>query len=129
VNWILGNIIRLWSQTALANLNDSEYINRAWENVTENITVSAKDSLGWFECINPGLMKSVYDFYLKGSRLQYNVDNLNIVRREASRHFRNKKKEYLKLKFMKLKLIVSPRISDSHSGINDFRRVTSLELI
>ena len=27
---------------------------------------------------------------------QRNLDNLNIVRREASRYFRNKKKEYLK---------------------------------
>jgi hypothetical protein len=27
---------------------------------------------------------------------QSNVDNLNNVRREASRHFKNKKKEYLK---------------------------------
>ena len=27
---------------------------------------------------------------------QSNVDNLNSVRREASRHFRNKNKEYLK---------------------------------
>jgi len=29
---------------------------------------------------------------------QSNVDNLNNVRREASRHFRNKRKEYLKEK-------------------------------
>jgi hypothetical protein len=29
---------------------------------------------------------------------QSNVDNLNNVRREASRHFGNKKKEYLKAK-------------------------------
>jgi len=29
---------------------------------------------------------------------QSNVDNINRVRREASRHFRNKKKEYLKAK-------------------------------
>jgi len=29
---------------------------------------------------------------------QSNVDNLNNVRHEASRHFRNKKKEYLKSK-------------------------------
>ena len=29
---------------------------------------------------------------------QSNVDNLNTVRHEASRHFRNKKKEYLKAK-------------------------------
>jgi hypothetical protein len=33
---------------------------------------------------------------------QSNVDNLNTVRREASRHFRNKKKEYLKAKINEL---------------------------
>ena len=33
---------------------------------------------------------------------QSNVDNLNKVRREASRHFRNKKKEYLKAKIEEL---------------------------
>jgi len=32
---------------------------------------------------------------------QKNADNLNNVRREASRHFRNKKKEYLKAKIAK----------------------------
>ena len=31
-----------------------------------------------------------------------NADNLNNVRREASRHFRNKKKEYLKVKIYEL---------------------------
>jgi len=33
---------------------------------------------------------------------QSNVDNLNNLRREASRHFRNKKKEYLKAKINEL---------------------------
>jgi len=33
---------------------------------------------------------------------QSNVDNLNNVRREASRHFRNKNKEYLRAKFYEL---------------------------
>jgi hypothetical protein len=33
---------------------------------------------------------------------QSSVDNLNNVRREASRHFRNKKKEYLKTKIDEL---------------------------
>jgi hypothetical protein len=33
---------------------------------------------------------------------QSNVDNLNSVRREASRHFRNKKKEYIKAKINEL---------------------------
>ena len=31
-----------------------------------------------------------------------NADNLNNVRREASRHFRNKKKKYLKVKIDEL---------------------------
>ena len=35
---------------------------------------------------------------------QNNLDNLNNVRREASRHFRNRKKAYLKAKFEELKL-------------------------
>ena len=34
---------------------------------------------------------------------QSNVDNLNNLRREASRHFRNKKKEYLKAKIDEVK--------------------------
>ena len=33
---------------------------------------------------------------------QSNIDNLNTVRREASRHFRNKKKKYLQAKFAEL---------------------------
>jgi hypothetical protein len=33
---------------------------------------------------------------------QSNVDSLNNVRREASRHFRNKKKKYLKAKIEEL---------------------------
>ena len=33
---------------------------------------------------------------------QSKVDNLNNVRHEASRHFRNKKKEYLKAKIEEL---------------------------
>jgi len=37
---------------------------------------------------------------------QSNVDNLNNVRHEASRHFRNKKKEYLKAKIDEFKLRV-----------------------
>jgi predicted aldo/keto reductase-like oxidoreductase len=48
---------------ALENLNDNEDINRAWENIIENIKTSAKESLGlhqlkqhklWFgkECLD-----------------------------------------------------------------------------
>ena len=38
------------------------------------------------------------------------VDNLNNVRHEASRHFRSKKKEYLKAKIDEFKLTVRLRI-------------------
>ena len=50
-------------------------------------------------------MKNAYIFWMKQTKLQWvqdqsqrNVDNLNNVRREATRHFRNKKKAYLKAK-------------------------------
>jgi len=34
---------------ALENLNDSKNINRAWENINENIKTLAKESLGLYE--------------------------------------------------------------------------------
>ena len=39
-----------------------------------------------------------------------NVDNLNNVRREARRFFRNKKKEYLKDKFYELETNIKIKI-------------------
>jgi hypothetical protein len=44
-----------------------------------------------------------------GSKQKENGDNLNNVRREASRHFRNKKREYLKDKINELEGIVRIR--------------------
>jgi hypothetical protein len=34
---------------ALENLNDSEDINRAWENIKENVKISAKETVGMTE--------------------------------------------------------------------------------
>jgi len=54
---------------------------------------------------------------------QSNIGNLNSVRREASRHFRNKKKEYLKAKIEELEnnnKIQS--IRDLYRGINGFKK-------
>ena len=34
---------------ALENLSDSEDISRAWENIKENIRISAKENLGLYE--------------------------------------------------------------------------------
>jgi hypothetical protein len=54
---------------------------------------------------------------------EINTDNLYNVRREASRHFRNKKREYLKDKINEL--LTNNRnknIRDLYRGINGFKR-------
>ena len=54
---------------------------------------------------------------------QSNVDNLNSVRREVSRHFRNKKKEYLRAKVEELEANSKiNNIRDLYRGINDFKK-------
>ena len=59
-----------------------------------------------------------------------NVDNLNNIRRDASRHFRNKKKAYLKVKIEVLKTNSKiNNVRDLYRGINDFKKGTSLELL
>jgi hypothetical protein len=97
----------------LENVSDDEDINKAWESIIENIKTSAKESLvlhemkqhkPWFdeECL------SILD-QRKQAKMQWiqdanknNLDNMNNVRRDASRHFRNKKKAYLKAKIEEL---------------------------
>jgi hypothetical protein len=59
--------------------------------------------------------------------LQYpseiNGDNLNNVRHEESRYFRNKKREYLKDKINALAMNTKNRnIRDLYRGINEFKR-------
>ena len=54
---------------------------------------------------------------------QSNVDNLNNVRREASRHFRNKTKAYLKAKIDELETNSKIKnIRDLCRDINDFKK-------
>ena len=61
---------------------------------------------------------------------QRNADNLNNVRRDASRHFRNKKKAYLKAKIEELETNSKIKnIRDLYRASVTLRRVTSLELI
>ena len=56
-------------------------------------------------------------------RSQSNVDILNNVRREVSRHFRNKKKAYLRAKVEKLETNSKiQNIRDLYTGIDDFRK-------
>jgi hypothetical protein len=54
---------------------------------------------------------------------QINVDNLNNVRREVSRLFRNKKKAYLRAKVEELETNSKIKnITDLYRGINDFKK-------
>jgi hypothetical protein len=83
--------------SALENLEDNGDINRAWDAIRENITISAKEAKRhkpWFdeECLKLVDRR-------KQAKLQWlqdpsvvNEDNLSNIRWEASRHFRNKKR-------------------------------------
>jgi len=54
---------------------------------------------------------------------QSNVDNLNNVRRDASRNFRNKKKAYPKAKIEELETNSKIKnIRDLYRGISDFKK-------
>jgi hypothetical protein len=93
-----------------AALEDSDAeveIDSAWERIRNNTIVSAKESLGYFELkknkpwFDEGCSKLLDE--KKQAKLQWlenpseiSGDNLNNVIREASRHFRNKKRENLK---------------------------------
>jgi hypothetical protein len=98
---------------ALENLNVSEDINRALENIKESIKILAKESLGLYERKQhkPWFDEECSKFLdqRKEAKIQWlqnpnqsSVENLNYVRREASRHFRNKEKEYLKTEINEL---------------------------
>jgi hypothetical protein len=86
----------------------------------ENIKISAKESLGCFEFTKHKPWFDEGCSKLLEAKLQWlqdpseiNGDNLNNVRREASRHFRNKKREDLKTKLMRLQRIVRTRTSET----------------
>jgi len=88
----------------LENSNDGEDINRAWENIKENIKTPSKESLDLQELKQH---KPCFDEECEGflnqrkqAKIQWlqdpsqsNEDNLNNVSREASRHLRIKNKE------------------------------------
>jgi hypothetical protein len=86
---------------ALEDLDAELEVNSGWETIRGNIKISAKESLGYFEFkkhtpwFDEGRSKILDQ--RKQAKLQWlqdqserNGDNLNNVRREASRYFRNK---------------------------------------
>jgi hypothetical protein len=88
--------------SALENLDAEMDINRAWETIRDNIKISAKQSLGYNELkkhkpwFNEGCSKILDQRkqlelrWLKDSS-EKNGDNVNNIRREASRHFKKKR--------------------------------------
>jgi hypothetical protein len=108
-------------------------INSAWELIKENITISAKEGVGywelkkhkqWFDESCSELIdqrKEVKLQWLQDPN-EINGDNLKIVRREASRYFMNKKREYLKHKINELATNSKIKnIIGLYRGINEFK--------
>jgi hypothetical protein len=86
-------------------------INSAWETIRENINISAKMNLGyyelkkckpWFDVGCSKLMNQMKQIAVVLDPSEINGDTLNNIRREANRHFKNKKREYLKDKINEL---------------------------
>jgi hypothetical protein len=89
--------------SAFENLDAEVDISRTLETVRENIKISAEESLGYYELKNhkPWFDKGCPELLAqrKQAKLQWlqdsseiNGDDLNNIRREASRHFRNKRR-------------------------------------
>jgi hypothetical protein len=101
------------------------YTLKILDSIKENIKTSATESLGmherkqykpWFdeECLV--ILDQRKQAKIKGIQdpSQSNVDNLNKVKQDASRHFRNKKKAYCKSKIEEL---------ETNSKINNIRHL------
>jgi hypothetical protein len=119
---------------SLEDLDIKVEIYNFWEIIRDNIKISAKESLGYYELrkhkpwFDEGCSKLLDQRkQVKLQQLQdpseANGDNLNTVRREASRNLRNKKREYLKDKINELATNgKNKNIRDLYRGINQFNR-------
>jgi hypothetical protein len=118
----------------LKNANDSKDINRAWENIKENTKITAKQTIClygrkqhklWFDerCSQfLGQRKQAQMQWLQNPN-QSNLDNLNNATHETSRHFRNKKREYLRAKFNELETNgKNKNIRELYRGNSDFKK-------
>jgi hypothetical protein len=119
---------------AWEDLSERKDIHRDWKNIKENIKTTAKECLGLYELKHHKTWfdEKCLDFLdqRKQTKMQWlqnpnqkNADNLNNVRREASRHFRNKKKAYLTAKIDKIETNskIKKNMRDFYRGINDLK--------
>ena len=118
----------------LENLSDGEDINRAWENIKENIKTSPTEGLGLYELKQhkPRFDEECLGFLDQSKQAnkqwvqdprQSSVDNLNNVRREVSRHFRNKEKGNLEAKigYIETNSKINS-IRGLHRNVSDFKK-------
>jgi hypothetical protein len=123
--------IRILNRLAtLENLDADVDITIFWDNIRKDIKISTNGSPGYCEMKkHKPRFTEIYSKLLdqrKQARLQWllnqseiNGDNLNNVRREATRHFRNKKRKYLKDKINELATnSKNKNIRDIYRGIN-----------
>jgi hypothetical protein len=120
--------------TALEDVDTEVIINSLWETIRENINILAKKNIGYYELKKhkPWFDKEYSELLdqRKQAKLQWlqdpseiNGDNLNNVRHEATRYFRNKKREYLKDKINELATNRKNwNIRDLYRGIHEFKR-------
>jgi hypothetical protein len=91
---------------ALENLDECLDINNAWESIKENLGYHRQTKLQWLQ--NPS---------------QSNEDDLQSLRHETSRTFRNMEREYLKDKINDLETNnKNKNIRDLYRGINEFKK-------
>jgi hypothetical protein len=116
------------------NLDAEVDINGAWETNRENIKFSAKESVGYYELNHrkPWFDKGYSELLdqRKQAKLEWlqdpsemNEDNLNNTKYEASGHFRNKKRQYLKDRIIEFAAnSKNINFTDLYKGINEFEK-------
>jgi hypothetical protein len=119
---------------ALGNLDESLDINNAWESIRDNIKTSSEESLGyhrpkhnkpWFDDKCSKLIDQRRQAKLQWLQnpSQSNGDNLQNLRRETSRTFKKKGREYLRGKIDELETSnKNKNILDMYTGINEFKK-------
>jgi hypothetical protein len=122
--------LQLWKTYS----EDSGDINRAWDNIKQNIKIFSPRSLGyceskrrkpWFheECSKLADQRKQAKLQELQVPREVNEDNLSDVKTEASSHFRNKTREYLKDKINELESnSKNKNIRDLYRGTNEFKK-------
>jgi hypothetical protein len=106
----------------LEDLDAEVEINSAWEMIRGNVKISAKESLSYCELkkhkprFDEAFLKIVAKLQWLQDPSEINGDNLNNIRREASRYFRNKKRGYLKDKINEMQRTARTRTSETCVG-------------